>query len=213
MAKNSRNCVRILAVTSNASNWHRLCKSLHDSWPRTFQVERAECLAEAIQLSVKLPFDAAVLDLNLPDSRGLETCMKMRRAMPDTATIILAGTDEEPIVFEAIQQGIRDYLAHGGALGRAVHRAVEHRRARRTPQDAEERLRAKCEELTVASEELQAQSEEVQVTHEELREQGQALADSLEAQRRTAERLNLLSDTAANLLAADRGRAHPRQRR
>ncbi len=76
--------------------------------------------------------------------------------------------------------------------------------------DANERLQAQTEELQTQTEELRAQSEELQAqtgeltaANEELREQEQALETSLEESRRTAERLNLLSDTAVNLLAAE----------
>ncbi len=68
---------------------------------------------------------------------------------------------------------------------------------------AEEALRRAHEELGAQSEELSAANEELQATNEELREQEQMLQTALETEHRTAERLQLLSDAAANLLAAE----------
>jgi PAS domain S-box-containing protein len=68
--------------------------------------------------------------------------------------------------------------------------------------DITERKRVE-EALRQAHAELRAQSEELQAANDELREQEQALQVALRETRCTAERLRLLSDTAAGLLAAD----------
>jgi len=151
MAKKSGDCVRVLLAASSPSDARLLCESLREYRLRTFDVEPAACLTDAMAMAAKGPFDVAVLDLKLPDSHGLETCEKMRRAAPDVPIVVLAGTDEEPVAIKATRQGIQDYLiksqTHGGTLGRAVHYAVERHRAQRTLRDAQEHLQAQAEEL------------------------------------------------------------------
>lgn len=67
----------------------------------------------------------------------------------------------------------------------------------------EESLRRAHEELQRQSEELTAANEELLTANEELRQQRQTLQESLDMQSRMAERLRLLSGTAADLLATE----------
>jgi PAS domain-containing protein len=167
MAKHRRDCVRVLLAGASALDATLSGGSLQDYRRQAFKVEQVDCLAEAISLAAKGPFDAAVLDLNLPDSHGLETCVKMRQAAPDMPIVVLADADEEPVALEAIHQSIQDYVIKGPTagqtLGRALYYAVEHRRA-------QERLQVQTEELHAQTEELRTQAEELTAANEELRE-------------------------------------------
>ena len=57
-----------------------------------------------------------LLDLNLPDSSGLETCRQMSRAAGQVPIIVLTGADDEAIAAEAMHLGVQDYLVKGQAL-------------------------------------------------------------------------------------------------
>jgi len=75
------------------------------------QVRHAGTLAEALQaLSADPPPQLALLDLNLPDSRGVDAVRRLKAAA-DALTIVVISGDEEPdTVLAAIDAGAASYI-------------------------------------------------------------------------------------------------------
>lgn len=84
-------------------------------------------------LATQVP-DCVLLDLHLPDARGLEALERIRAAA-DVAVVVLTGLDEERIGLAAVTAGAQDYLAKGRVepelFGRAVRYAVQRKQAER----------------------------------------------------------------------------------
>ena len=53
------------------------------------------------------------LDLNLPDSNGLETFLTIQSIAPDVPIIILSGTNDTSLSIQAVQSGAQDFLVKG----------------------------------------------------------------------------------------------------
>ncbi|MEX2218799.1 MAG: hybrid sensor histidine kinase/response regulator [Phycisphaerales bacterium] len=125
----------ILLVEDNPSDARLVQELLDDSPAQAHAVAHAHSLAEAIDLAHRQPFDIALLDLSLPDSRGLETVHAFRTAAPDLPVVVLTGLDDEALALEALRHGAQDYLAKDHAdrytLNRAVRYAVQRRNAER----------------------------------------------------------------------------------
>lgn len=80
------------------------------------------------------PFNCVLLDLGLPDCRGIETYRRLAGHAPDLPVIILSGNTEDGLALQAVQEGAQDYLPKSemssSSLARAVRYAVErHERA------------------------------------------------------------------------------------
>lgn len=103
------------------------------------------------------PVDLVLLDLSLPDCRGLETFLRVFRRHPSVPVVIISGLDDLSLAFDAVRSGAQDYLFKGeldrSNLTRAVQFALErHARMRRlnpflsvreeTPARAADRRRA-----------------------------------------------------------------------
>ncbi len=77
--------------------------------------------------------DVVLLDLSLPDSRGLDTYIRVRAHAPWVPTIVLSGFDDAELAVEAVRQGAQDYLVKGQVDGkllvRAIRYAIERKRA------------------------------------------------------------------------------------
>jgi len=63
--------------------------------------------------SGKGKFDLILLDLGLPDNKGLEALHHVRAAAPRIPTIVLTGRADEQLATEALHYGAQDYLVKG----------------------------------------------------------------------------------------------------
>ena len=90
-------------------------------------------LADGLKRLSEQDFDIILLDLNLPDSKGMDTFAKLHVEVPDIPTVVLTGLDDEALAVQALQVGAQDYLVKGmldwGLLARAVHYSIERQRA------------------------------------------------------------------------------------
>ncbi|MBF0416254.1 MAG: diguanylate cyclase [Magnetococcales bacterium] len=79
-------------------------------------------------------FDVVLLDLNLPDSMGLDTLNQVRSASDGVPVVILTGIDDEELAMRAIQEGAQEYLVKGEVadsaplLMRTIRYAIERGR-------------------------------------------------------------------------------------
>ncbi len=90
-----------------------------------FEVTRCRRLEDAINLSVA-GFDAAILDLILPDSRGLPTLVDFQRGAGTIPTVVLTGSHEPERAIEAILSGAQEFIRKDDMKGlpRAVYFSI-----------------------------------------------------------------------------------------
>ena len=55
-------------------------------------------------------YQAVLLDLNLPDSSGFDTFVRVRKNAPDRAVIVLTGQEDEALALQAVRAGADEYL-------------------------------------------------------------------------------------------------------
>jgi two-component system, cell cycle response regulator len=81
-------------------------------------------------------FDVILLDLNLPDSRELDTLTRVVRVAPDVPIIVLTATNDDAVGLRAVQLGAQDFLFKGEfnylTLERAIMYSIERHRLQRT---------------------------------------------------------------------------------
>jgi two-component system, cell cycle sensor histidine kinase and response regulator CckA len=70
--------------------------------------------------------DAAIIDLNLPDSTGIETLRRYRSDRPDVPTIVLSGFDDEELRQLALREGAQDFLGKDDPVSQLLVRVVLH---------------------------------------------------------------------------------------
>jgi signal transduction histidine kinase len=80
--------------------------------------------------------DVVILDLTLPDARGLDALHRVRAASPETPVIVLTGVANQALALEALRAGAQDYVLKpppdGAALARILRYAVERQRLMHT---------------------------------------------------------------------------------
>jgi CheY-like chemotaxis protein len=125
----------VLLVEDDSGDAVLIEELLSDSGLRASLV-RVSTLGEAMELLSRGGVPSCVLlDLHLPDARGLEAVTQIVTAAPDTAIVVLTGWAEESAGLEAVAAGAQDYLVKGKAspevFGRAVRYSVQRKQAER----------------------------------------------------------------------------------
>src|SRR5262245_44792483 len=88
-------------------------------------------------------FDAALLDLELPDASGLEVVHAFRRRVPGLPIIVLTSNDDPKLASQAIHAGAQDYVVKSDAdpqiLFRAIRYSIERAGGQERARDLERR--------------------------------------------------------------------------
>ena len=136
----------ILLVEDNPGDARLLREELAESGQRTWPMAHVQRLSEAVEKLGSEPFDVVLLDLSLPDSRGLETVTRTVDASPDVAVVVLTGNEDEATALEAVRQGAQDYLIKGQTSGPLLRRAIRYAIQRKAAQRERDRLIARLRE-------------------------------------------------------------------
>ncbi len=124
--------LRLLLVEDSAADAQLLRALLEDRRGGRVEVTWVASLAAARPALADGP-DCVLLDVGLPDARGLEGLVALRGQSPDTPIVVLTGQDDPDFALEAVASGAQDYLTKGSADGeslvRAAHYAIERQRA------------------------------------------------------------------------------------
>ena len=91
---------------------------------RPFALHRADRLAAALERVRAGGVDVVLLDLNLPDSAGYDTFLRVRAAVPDVPVVVLSGLADEELGARAVREGAQDYLVKGQSPGPVLARSI-----------------------------------------------------------------------------------------
>ncbi|MDB5165060.1 MAG: response regulator transcription factor [Candidatus Saccharibacteria bacterium] len=75
-----------------------------------YTVDTVGTSARAMQKLTEHPYDAIILDLNLPDSPGLKICERVRTSGLTTPILVLSGATEVMNKVTLLDSGANDYL-------------------------------------------------------------------------------------------------------
>ncbi|MBF0276324.1 MAG: response regulator [SAR324 cluster bacterium] len=124
--------IKILLVEDNPGDARLIEEFLSEIGKVPSQLAHVECLDDAISLLDNEEFQLILLDLNLPDSRGIETFTTIKNQGVEIPIVALSGLDDETIALEAVHQGAQDYLVKGEInphlLWRSIQYAIERQK-------------------------------------------------------------------------------------
>ena len=127
----------ILLVEDKAADTRIILQLLAEFPAERHGVTHVRRLDEALRVLGVMSFKAALVDVSLPDNRGLEAVARLRAAAPSLPIVVVAGMKDESLALQALEAGGQDYLIKGlfdgGLLNRAIRYAVERK-------DSEEKL-------------------------------------------------------------------------
>src|SRR5579872_6821598 len=137
--------IKALLVEDSPSDARVIQELLRQNGGRQVVVKLADRVATAFESLDSEKPDLLILDLTLPDSKGLATFRRMHAKAAAVPIIVLTGLDDIDMALETISEGAADYLLKsdlsGGLLMRVVRYSIERKRIeeslRRTEQELE----------------------------------------------------------------------------
>ncbi|MBB6145562.1 two-component system KDP operon response regulator KdpE [Silvibacterium bohemicum] len=75
-----------------------------------FEIHEAANGEEALTRVTMQPYDAVLLDINMPGMGGIEACMRIRRNFPRLPILLLTVRDSEDDKVNALDAGADDYI-------------------------------------------------------------------------------------------------------
>lgn len=119
--------ITVLLVEDNPAD-ARLLKELVIDLPMVTMVTfiHSEQLAQALARLDDGGIDIILLDLSLPDSRGLEGFIRLHSHAPSVPIIILTGANDAALAIQSLQQGAQDYLVKGETDGNLLIRSLTY---------------------------------------------------------------------------------------
>jgi PAS domain S-box-containing protein len=121
--------INILLIEDNPGDVVLLKEILKESQEIAFQLTSKETLKEGLEELKINNYNIILLDLSLPDSKGINTLLKIKKENIYKPIIILTGNDDYEIAKKAIHEGAQDYLIKGRTendlLTRAITYAIE----------------------------------------------------------------------------------------
>jgi PAS domain S-box-containing protein len=134
---------KVLLIEDNPMDARLMEMMLTKATPGQYSIERVERLKDGLDRIKRGGVDVILLDLNLSDSRGLETFLHLQAGATEIPIIALTGMDDTDLAITTVQHGAQDYLVKqdtdGRLLDRSIRYAIERMRIKRALN--EQRLR------------------------------------------------------------------------
>jgi PAS domain S-box-containing protein len=120
------NIVRVLLVEDHAEEASVITRVLESCPSGRFSVVHCDRLSTTLEALTEENADVVLLDLNLPDSAGLQTVRQVRQAAPRIPVVVLTGSADEELAMEATSEGVQDYLVKGDIDIRLISRSLRY---------------------------------------------------------------------------------------
>jgi len=124
--------IRALLIEDNPGDVRLIQEMLKENGGTRFKLEHCDNLSTGLKNLQKENFDILLLDLGLPESKGLDTLRKVSHQVKEIPIVVLTGLDNKEIGVRAVQEGAQDYLIKGQInselLGPVIRYAIERKK-------------------------------------------------------------------------------------
>jgi len=135
--------IHVLLVEDSPGDAQLVDRYLKKAEHASFELEHVDRLGKGLDRLRKGGIDVLLLDLTLPDSKGIETFDKAFEAAPDVPIVVMTGIDDTRLALRAVRDGAQDYLVKRqvdtALLVRSIRYAIERKHAEEKFRQSEER--------------------------------------------------------------------------
>jgi PAS domain S-box-containing protein len=114
----------------------RLVREMLKESHRPVEITHAPRLRDALEFLRTQGFNAILLDLNLPDSEGMNTFLRARAEALHAPIVVLTGVADEEVAARAVREGAQDYLVKAEVDGPLLYRSIRYAVERQAYDDA-----------------------------------------------------------------------------
>lgn len=139
--------IKVLSVEDDDDDADLLAFALEQTPDRAYELRRANSLAQMHGILSSFRPDIVLLDLNLPDSRGLDTVRSAVLASHDAPILVLTGSMDDETGTGAVEAGAQDFLPKPEMMTPILKRSIDFAIQRKSVIRAAE-LRAATDALT-----------------------------------------------------------------
>ncbi len=161
--------MKILLVEENPDDVRIITEMLRRAPSGPFDLNHVAGLEQALTALREQTYDVLLLDLDLPDSQGLENLpIAQEQTGNRLPTIVLTNSDDETVAIEAVRRGAQDFLHKRNmtseVLRRSLRYAVERHRAQRASLESQAQHRQLTETSLIQSTALSAAANGIMIT-------------------------------------------------
>jgi PAS domain S-box-containing protein len=142
-------CINVLLIEDDPDDVLLLKESLAETEKGEIKLGIADRLSRGLIELRMQEYDVILLDLNLPDSRGLETLNSINGIFPKIPIVVLSGLADSDTTIEAVRRGAQDYIVkgeiNGPMLSRILRYAIERKNTEAVLRASESRYRTLVE--------------------------------------------------------------------
>lgn len=128
----SSTALTILLVEDNPGDVRLVRELLAADHNESFTLVTADRQGAALAILDSQDITAILLDIELPDSTGLNTLLKIHANAPGIPIVVMSGIADESLAVRCVQQGAQDFLVKGHVdahqLTRSLRYAIERKR-------------------------------------------------------------------------------------
>jgi diguanylate cyclase (GGDEF)-like protein len=132
--------IEVLLIEDDAGDLLLTKRMLAKTDYNAFHLICAESLSTAIKCTAEAKIDVILSDLNLPDSSGIETFLKLKLQVPEIPIVVFSGFGDEAEFLKAVREGAQDYLIKGQVDGNSLVRSLRYAIERKMAEDNIRRL-------------------------------------------------------------------------
>jgi len=138
--------IKVLLIEDNPTDARLIQEMVEKKSWASFDLTCVDKLQAGLKQLANGGADIILLDLDLPDSKGLPTFIKVHTQEASIPIVVLTGLDNEKIGLEAVRKGARDFLVKeqvdGELLIRSMRYAIERQHAEEELRRSEEKNRS-----------------------------------------------------------------------
>ncbi len=121
---NKKRKLSVLIIEDNAEFAKLLQRMLKSEKNYTFETTLCSTVSSGMEELKKNEIDAILLDINLPDSNGIDTLKKVNSRSGNIPILVLTGSTNENLMNEGINLGVQDFLIKGEVGNKTLIRSI-----------------------------------------------------------------------------------------
>jgi len=127
--------IKVILIEDNPGDARLITEYLKSSEKMVYQLFSASNLEEGVDLISNNEIDIIISDLNLPDSKGLDTCRSILKESANVPVVLLTGMQNQSLAHEAVMLGAQDYIVKNGLNEYVLFKTIDFAIERKKLQD------------------------------------------------------------------------------